>query len=222
MTPATLLAWHRRLVTRKWNNTSRRRPGRPPTAAAIRKLVIRMATDNPTWGHRRVQGELVKLGHPIAASTVWQILHDAGIGPAPRRTGPTWKQFLTAQARGILAADFVHVDTVLLRRIYALIVIEHGTRRVHLAGVIANPDSAWTTQAARHFLIDVGQRTAPVKFLSLYSAGDPYPPPPGVSITNTSPAATATESHPRIGVTEPSACSTQCRPSAPGFPPAIP
>jgi putative transposase len=82
--------------------------------------VIRIATDNPTGGHRRVQGELVKLGHPIAASTVWQILHDAGIGPAPRRTGPTWKQFLMAQARDILAVDFVHVDTVLLRRIYAL------------------------------------------------------------------------------------------------------
>ena len=80
--------------------------------------MIRIATENPTWGHRRVQGELVKLGHPIAASTVWQILHDAGIDPAPRRAGPTWKQFLTAQASGILAADFVHVDTVLLRRIY--------------------------------------------------------------------------------------------------------
>jgi putative transposase len=86
VTPATLLAWHRRLITRKWDYTSRRRPGRPPTAAAIRKLVIRIATDNPTWGHRRVQGELVKPGHPIAASTVWQILHDAGIDPAPRRT----------------------------------------------------------------------------------------------------------------------------------------
>src|SRR5690348_3981190 len=85
--PATLLAWHRRLVTRKWDDTNRRRPGRPSTAAAIRKLVIRMATENPTWGHRRVQGELVRLGHPIAASTVWQILHDAGIGPAPRRPG---------------------------------------------------------------------------------------------------------------------------------------
>jgi putative transposase len=96
------------LVTRKWDHTSRRRPGRPSTAAAIRKLVIRIATDNPTWGHRRVQGELVKLGHPIAASTVWQILHAAGIDPAPRRTGPTWKQFLTAQAGGILAVDFVH------------------------------------------------------------------------------------------------------------------
>jgi putative transposase len=122
VTPATLLAWHRRLVTRKWDYTSRRRPGRPSTPAAIRKLVIRMAADNPAWGHRRVQGELVKLGHPIAASTVWQILHDAGIDPAPRQSGPTWKQFLTAQARGILAADFVHVDTVLLRRLYALCV----------------------------------------------------------------------------------------------------
>ena len=108
VTPATLLAWHRRLVARKWDYTGRRRPGRPSTAAAIRKLVIRMATDNPAWGHRRVQGELVRLGHLIAASTVWQILQDAGIGPAPRRAGPTWKQFLTAQARGILAVDFVH------------------------------------------------------------------------------------------------------------------
>jgi hypothetical protein len=103
-----------------------------------------------------VQGELFRLGHPIAASTVWQILHDAGIGPAPRCMGPTWKQFLTAQARGVLAVDFVHVDTVLLRRIYALIVIEHGTRRVHLAGTTANPDGSWTTQAARNVLMDLG------------------------------------------------------------------
>jgi hypothetical protein len=92
-----------------------------------------MAMENPACGHRRVQGELVRLGHPVAASTVWQILHDAGIDPAPRRGSPTWKQFLTAQARGVLAVDFAHVDTVLLRRIYALIVIEHGTRHVHLA-----------------------------------------------------------------------------------------
>jgi putative transposase len=148
VTPATLLAWHRRLVARKWDYTSRRRPGRPPAAAAIRKLVIRIATENPAWGHRRVQGELVRLGHPVAASTVWQILHDAGIDPAPRRAGPAWKQFLTAQARGILAVDFLHVDTVLLRRVYALIVIGHGTRHAYLAGISANPDGAWTTQAA--------------------------------------------------------------------------
>jgi putative transposase len=171
VTPATLLAWHRRLVARTWDYTSRRRPGRPSTAAAIRKLVIRMAPDNPTWGHRRSQGELIKLGHRIAASTVWQILHDAGINPAPRRTGPTWKQFLAAQARGILAADFVHVDTVLLRRIYALIVIEHGTRRAHLAGVTARPDGPWTTQAARNFLMDIGQRAASIKFLIRDRAG---------------------------------------------------
>ena len=162
---------HRRLVADKWDYTSRRRPGRPSTPAAIRKLVIRMAKDNPAWGHRRVQGELVRLGHPIAASTVWQILHDAGIGPAPRRSGPTWKQFLTAQARGVLAIDFVHADSVLLRRVYALIVIEHGTRRVHLAGITSNPDGAWTTQAARNFLMDLGQLTESVKFLIRDRAG---------------------------------------------------
>jgi transposase InsO family protein len=171
VTPATLLAWHRRLIALKWDYTSRRRPGRPSTAAAIRKLVIRIATENPTWGHRRVQGELVRLGHRIAAATVWQILHDAGIDPAPRRTGPSWRQFLTAQARGILAADFVHVDTVLLCRVYALIVIEHGTRRAHLAGITARPDGAWTTQAARNFLMGLGQRAATVKFLIRDRAG---------------------------------------------------
>lgn len=171
VTPATLLAWHRRLVSRQWDYTSRRRPGRPRTAAAIRKLVIRIATGNPAWGHRRVQGELVRLGHRIAASTVWQTLHDAGIDPAPRRTGPTRKQFLNAQARGILAADFVHVDTVLLRRIYALIVIEHGTRRAHLTEVTAHPDGWWTTQAARNFLMDLAQRAVSVKFLIRDRAG---------------------------------------------------
>ena len=133
--------------------------------------MIRIATDNPAWGHRRVQGELVRLGHQIAASTVWQILHNAGIDPAPRRAGPTWKQFLTTQARGIVAVDFVHVDTVLLRRVYALIVIEHGTRRAHLAGITAHPDGAWTTQAARNFLMDVGQRVASLKFLIRDRAG---------------------------------------------------
>ena len=101
VTPATILAGHRQMVSRKWDYTARRQPGRPSTAAAIKKLVMRMAHDNPTWGHRRVQGELVRLGHRIAASTVWQILHDAGINPAPRRSGPTWRQFLTAQAKAV-------------------------------------------------------------------------------------------------------------------------
>jgi putative transposase len=93
VTPATVLAWHRRLVSRRWDYTAGRRPGRPATPTTVRQLVIRMATENPSWGHRRAHGELVRLGHRIAASTVWQILHNAGIDPAPRRSGPTWRQF---------------------------------------------------------------------------------------------------------------------------------
>src|SRR5918999_4635294 len=165
VTPATIVAWHRRLVSRKWDYTARRRSGRPPTAAAIKKLIIRMATENPTWGHRRVQGELVRLGHRIAASTVWQILHDAGIDPAPRRSAPTWRQFLTAQAKAVLALDFLHVDTLFLRRIYALIAVEHGSRRTHLMGVSTHPTGAWTTQAARNLMMDLGDHVTTVKFL---------------------------------------------------------
>jgi putative transposase len=165
VSPATLLAWHRRLVKRKWDYTARRKPGRPPTVAAVKKLIVMMAKDNPSWGHRRIQGELVKLGHEIAASTVWEILHAAGIDPAPRPSGPTWKQFLTAQAHGILAIDFVHVDTIGLKRLYALILIEHGTRRAHLAGVTANPTGEWTTQAARNVQMDLAERGKKFKFL---------------------------------------------------------
>jgi putative transposase len=124
-----------------------------------------VAAENPTWGHRGVQGELVRLGHRIAASTVWQILHDAGLDPAPRRSGPTWRQFLTTQAKAVLAVDLLHVDTVLFRRIYALVAVEHGSRRAHLAGVTAHPTGAWTTQAARNLLMDLGDRVTTMKFL---------------------------------------------------------
>jgi transposase len=117
ITAATLLAWHRKLVARKWDYSAHRGPGRPPTTAAIKQLVVRMARENPSWGHRRIQGELMRLGHRIASSTVWQILHSAGIDPTPRRSGPTWTQFLARQAKGILAVDFIHIDTVLLKRI---------------------------------------------------------------------------------------------------------
>jgi putative transposase len=165
VTPATLLAWHRRLVVRKWDYASRRRPGRPPAASAIRKLVIRIATENPAWGHRRVQGELVRLGHPIAASTVWQILHDAGIDPAPRRVGPTWRELLAAQAHAIIACDFLVVETVLLKRLYARVFIEHGTRRLHLAGVTAHPTGAWTVQQARNLAMDLSDRLGTLRFL---------------------------------------------------------
>ena len=138
VSPRTLLRWHAHLVARRWTYP-RRQPGRRPTPPPIRALVLQMAGENPTWGYRRIHGELVGLGHRIAASTVWRILKTAGIDPAPLRSGPTWRQFLTAQAHAILAVDFAHVDTVLLRRLYVLVVIEHGRRRAHLAGITAYP-----------------------------------------------------------------------------------
>ncbi|MEU5106726.1 integrase core domain-containing protein [Streptomyces sp. NPDC021354] len=162
ITPSTLLAWHRKLVARRWDYSRRRRgPGRPPTQAAIKKLVLRLARENSRWGHRRIQGELARLGHPIAASTVWQILHTAGIDPAPRRTGPTWREFLSTQAAGLIACDFLHIDTISLQRLYALIFLEHRTRHLHIAGVTAHP----TTQQARNLATDLGIRMDSLRFL---------------------------------------------------------
>ncbi|MBP2337526.1 hypothetical protein JOF41_003704 [Saccharothrix coeruleofusca] len=119
----------------------------------------------PRWGHRRIQGELARLGHHIAPSTVWRILHDAGIDPAPRRCGPTWREFLTAQADSIIAADFLHLDTVLGRRLYALVFLEHGTRRLHITGVTAHPTQAWTVQQARNLAADLDTRMESLRFL---------------------------------------------------------
>ncbi len=164
VTPRTLLRWHAQLVARRWTYP-RRRPGRPPTPSAIRALVLRMARENPRWGYRRIQGELVGLGHAVAASTVWTILKSAGLDPAPRRSGPTWRQFLSAQARAILAIDFAHVDTLFLRRLYILVVIEHDRRRVHLGGITAHPTGDWVTQQARNLLMDLGDRADRLRFL---------------------------------------------------------
>ncbi|OMI36960.1 integrase catalytic region [Streptomyces sparsogenes DSM 40356] len=166
ITPGTLLAWHRKLAAHRWDYSRQRRsPGRPPPQAAVKDLVLRHARENSQWGHRRIQGELARLGHPIAASTVWQILHTAGIDPAPRRTGPTWREFLSAQATSLIACDFLHIDTTSLQRLYALIFLEHHTRRLHIAGVTAHPTAAWTTQQARNLATDLRIRMDPLRFL---------------------------------------------------------
>jgi len=165
VTPATILRWHRDLVARKWDYTERRRPGRPSTHTSVKTLILRMARENPAWGHRRIQGELARLGHAIAASTVWEILHAAGIDPAPRRAGPTWREFLASQAHAIIACDFLVVETVLLKRLHVLVFIEHGTRRLHLAGVTAYPTGAWAAQQARNLAMDLDDRLGTLRFL---------------------------------------------------------
>ncbi len=148
VSPATLVVWHRRRVARRWTYPRRGR-GRPATPAAISNLVVGLARENPTWGYRRVHGELVGLGYQVAPSTVWEIFKRHGVDPAPRRSGPSWSEFLAAQAKGIVACDFLTVDTVLLRRLYVLIFIEHATRRVHLGGITAHPTGPWVTKRAR-------------------------------------------------------------------------
>jgi transposase InsO family protein len=149
VTPQTLLRWHRELVRRRWT-FSRRGPGRPPIPAETRQLVLRLARENPRWGYQRIAGELTKLGLSVSPSTVRRLLARAGLGPAPRRSGPSWREFLRAQAASIIACDFFTVETAFLRRYYALFFIELASRRVHLAGCSAHPNGRWVAQQARN------------------------------------------------------------------------
>jgi putative transposase len=157
VTPRTLLRWHRALVRRRWRQRAGRR-GRPPMTAEVRALVLRLARENPRWGHRRITGEVAKLGLRVSPTTIRRLLARAGLGPAPRDLGPSWREFLRAQAAGIVACDFFTVESVLLRRYYALFFITHANRRVWLAGCSTNPTGAWVTQQARNLGLDFAEQ----------------------------------------------------------------
>lgn len=161
--PETLLRWHRELVRKKWTYKMRGRPGRPAIEPQVSALILRLGRENPRWGYQRIRGELLKLGIRVSATTVRTILLRHGLGPAPRRGSHTWTEFLRSQAEGLLACDFFTVETIRLRTIYVLFFIELSTRRVHVVGASAHPDSAWVTQQARNLAID--ERLSGVRFL---------------------------------------------------------
>ena len=163
VTPATLLRWHRRLVAKRW--TYPRRRGRPPIGQDVRELIVRLARENPRWGHQRIVGELKGLGVRVSATTVRTILRREHLGPAGKRQGPSWREFLRTQAKSVMAVDFFTVDTVWLHRLYVLFFIEIATRRVHLAGCTARPDSEWVTQQARQVAWTLAEREEPVRFV---------------------------------------------------------
>jgi len=166
VTSDTIVRWHRYIVRRRWAARSRRdKTGRPATRRNISALVLRLARENPGWGYRRIHGELAGLGAKVAASTVWEILKNAGIDPTPRRADPTWPQFLRSQAEAILACDFFTADLLDGTQAYVLAVIEHASRRIRILGVTLHPTGDWTTQQARNLIMDLGEQAHRVKFM---------------------------------------------------------
>jgi putative transposase len=164
--PDTVLRWHRDLLRRRHARMSRpRHPGRPRTIRSIRVLVLRLAKENPNWGYRRIHGELLVLGIKVAASTVWQILTDASIDPAPERASSTWAQFLRSQAEVLLACDFFETVTLTGARMYVLAVIEHAHRRIRILGATPHPTATWVTQAARNLVMDLEDAGRRARFL---------------------------------------------------------
>ncbi len=165
VTPSTLLRWHRELVRRKWTYQRNSSTGRPPLDPDTVELVLRFGRENPRWGCIRIQGELAKLGIRVSASKIRALLRSHGVGPAPRRSGSSWSEFLRAQAAGIVAIDFFTVETVFLRTLYVLVAIEIRTRRIHLMGVTGHPDSGWTTQQARNLSSDLAEDDQSLRFV---------------------------------------------------------
>jgi putative transposase len=161
--PDTLLRWHRRLVAGSWTYPHRQ-TGRPPLERHLPQLIVRLATENPRWGYQRIQGELLRLGVQVSATAIRSTLRRHGLDAAPRRANSTWRAFLCQQAAGIIACDFFTVDTLWLGRLYVLFFIELDTRRVHLAGVTANPNGPWVAQQARNLLLVLGGRGRRVRF----------------------------------------------------------
>jgi len=163
--PATLLRWHRELVRRKWAAFQHRpRRGRPPLPQETQALILEMARENPRWGDRRIKGELLKLGIKVSATAIRMLLRQHRIPPAPRRGGPTWRQFIHAHASAIIATDLFTIDTVFLQTLYVIVFIELGTRRLLFANCTANPDSAWITQQARNVAYELQDVGVPVRF----------------------------------------------------------
>jgi putative transposase len=162
--PETLLRWHRRMVRRRWTYPTISK-GRPPVSDEVQQLVVRLARENPRWGYQRIHGELLRLGLRVSASSIRRVLRAHGLDPAPRRAATSWRSFLRQQAAGIVACDLFTVDTVFLRRVYVLFVIELGSRRVHLAGVTDHPTGLWVAQQARNLLASLSEQTGAWKFL---------------------------------------------------------
>ncbi|WP_406416585.1 integrase core domain-containing protein [Streptomyces sp. NBC_00842] len=164
--PDTVLRWHRDLVARRHAAESKpKRPGRPRTVRSIRAVVLRMARENPTWGYRRLHGELLVLGVTVAPSTVGEILREAGIDPSPQRSSSTWADFLRSQADALLACDFFETVTLSGARMYVLAVIEHGSRRIRILGATAHPTAAWVAQAAKNLVMDLEDARCRARFL---------------------------------------------------------
>ncbi|MFJ7949146.1 integrase core domain-containing protein [Streptomyces sp. NPDC096354] len=164
--PDTVLRWHRDLVARRHAARSRpKRLGRPRTVRSIRLLVLRLARENSNWGYRRIHGELLVLGVTVAASTVWEILQEAGIDPAPERATSTWADFLRSQADALLACDFLETMTLSGARLYVFAVIEHASRRIRVLGVTAHPTASWVTQAANNLVMDLEDAGCRARFL---------------------------------------------------------